>query len=293
MSAAMPLRSSPVLTPEEVERGYNNRAAVPEHPQWFERWARESDAARGKLRHRLDVRYGPNPKETLDLFVPEGAARGTFVFIHGGYWRALDKHEHAFVAPPFVDAGYAVAVLNYDLCPDVSIAAIVEECRRAIVWLVREGPTLGLAPAPMVVSGHSAGGHLAAMLHATDWSALGLSRHPISGGVSLSGVHDLEPLVLFSFNTDFRLDRDEAARLSPIHLRPTTAAPFLVAVGAGETSEFLRQSQLLWDAWPRHRPAGTSGVLAIPGRHHFDVVMDYANPASELTRCTLALFANG
>lgn len=279
------------LTPEEVERGYNNRAAVPEHPQWFERWARASDAARAAVRHRLDVRYGPGPKETLDLFFPEHAPRGTFVFIHGGYWRALDKHEHAFVAPAPVAAGYAVALLNYDLCPQVSIATIVDECRRAIVWLVREGARVGVEPSRIVVSGHSAGGHLAAMLHATDWRALGLPANPLAGGVSLSGVHDLEPLLLFSFNSDFGLDREEAVRLSPIHWQPTTRAPFLVAVGADETSEFVRQAELLWEAWPDQRPRGARRYLAVPNRHHFDVVMDYADAQSALTCETLGLFA--
>ncbi len=279
------------LTAEEVERGYNNRAAVPSHPKWFARWAVLSEAARETLHPRLNLRYGPNSKETLDLFVPAGPIRGTLLFIHGGYWRSLDKADHAFVAPPFVQAGMAVAVMNYDLCPMVSIATIVEECRRAVIWLVREGAAQGLGAAPIVVAGHSAGGHLAAMLHATDWARLGLSRHPVAAGVSLSGVHDLSPLIQFSSNTDFQLDEAEAVRVSPIHLQPTTAAPFLIAVGADETSEFLRQAQLLWDAWPSHRPPGMASYLSIPQRHHFSVVADYADPASAITRETLALFS--
>jgi arylformamidase len=279
-----------VLTDDEVERGYNNRAAVPEYPQWFARWDELSDAARTALRPELDVRYGPDPQETLDVFRAGVAPRGTFVFIHGGYWRSLDKRSHAFVAPPFVAAGYAVALVNYDLCPAVSIATIIEECRRALLWIVNEGAAHGLDPQHIVVAGHSAGGHLAAMLHATDWAALGLPRHPIAGGVSLSGVHDLVPMVQFSFNSDFRLDVAEARRVSPVHYAPTTRAPFLVAVGAEETPEFLRQSDLLWDAWPANRPAGRRGVFRVPQRHHFNVVLDYADPGSELTRSTLALF---
>src|SRR5262249_15792996 len=135
--------SGPVLTPDFVERGYNLRAAVPDHPRWFERYARTSAEARAQFSPRLDLRYGPGPKETLDLFLPEISAGGTFVFFHGGYWRALDKSDFSFVAPPFLARGIAVAVVNYDLCPDVDIATIVDECRRAIVWLVREGRSLG------------------------------------------------------------------------------------------------------------------------------------------------------
>ena len=277
------------LTPEAVERGYNNRAAVPDHPQWFVRYAALSAATCAAHPPRRDLRYGPGPKETLDLFLPAGPARGTFAFIHGGYWRALDKADVAFVASPFVAAGIAVAVVNYDLCPDVSVATIVDECRRAVAWLAREGPAHG-AGGPLVVSGHSAGGQLAAMLLATDWTAWGQDRDPVAAAVSLSGVHDLVPMTLFSFNVDLKLDAASAAAASPVALAPRSAAPLVVAVGGDETSEFLRQAQLMWDAWPANRPAGMAGPLVIPGRNHFSVVADYADPASALTRATLALF---
>jgi arylformamidase len=278
------------MTPEDIERGYNNRAAVPDFGDWFVRWARASDDARARLRGERDVRYGPNPKETLDILLPAGDARGTFVFIHGGYWRALDKAEHAFIAPPLAAAGYAVALLNYDLCPDVGIDTIVDECTRAIAWIGREGRAHGLEPSRLVIGGHSAGGHLAAMMHVTDWSTRGMPQPAIAGAVSLSGVHDLVPLLQFSFNSDFKLREADALRLSPIHYEPTTTAPILVAAGADETSEFLRQSRLLWDAWPKHRPRAARDFLAVPDRHHFSVVMDYADPGTELTRQTLALF---
>ena len=277
-------------TPEFVERGYNNRAAVPDHPLWLARYPEMSERARTTLAPELDLRYGPGPKETLDLFLPQGLVRGTFVFLHGGYWRMLDKSDFSFVAAPFVARGFAVAVVNYDLCPDVPIATIVEESRRAVVWLVREGAAHGARPDRIVVGGHSAGGHLAAMLFMTDWAALGLARDPIAGAASLSGVHDLAPMVQFSFNADLKLDDVEAARLSPVHLSPRSPAPLLLAVGADETLEFIRQTRILWDAWPASRPPGARAPLIIPGRHHFSVVVDYADPASELTQATLALF---
>jgi arylformamidase len=281
--------STIAYTPEFVERGYNNRAAVPDHPLWLARFAESSAAARATLAPKLDLRYGPGPKETLDLFLPAGRARATFLFLHGGYWRALDKSDFSFVAGPLVAQGCAVAVANYDLCPDVTIAAIVEQCRRAVVWLVREGAAQGAQPERIVVGGHSAGGHLAAMLLATDWSAQGLARDPVAGAVSVSGVHDLAPMVQFSFNTDFRLDDAEAARLSPVRLASRSRAPLLLAVGADETSEFIRQTRLMWDAWPANRPPGARAPLIVPARHHFSVVVDYADAASELTRATLAL----
>jgi arylformamidase len=277
-------------TPEFVERGYNNRAAVPDHARWLAYYPRASAEARAALEPRLDLRYGPGPKETLDLFLPAGPARGTFVFLHGGYWRAFDKSDFSFVATSFVAQGLAVAVVNYDLCPDVSIAAIVDECRRAVSWIVREGAAHGAHPGRVVVGGHSAGGHLTAMLFATDWPALGLARAPFAGGVSLSGVHDLAPMVQFSYNADLRLDDAEAARHSPVLLAPRTRAPLVLAAGADETSEFVRQTRILWDAWPQSRPAGASAPLLVPGRNHFNVVVDFADATSDLTRAALALF---
>jgi len=279
-----------VYTPEFVERGYNNRAAVPDHPQWLARFASSSREVRAALAPKLDLRYGPGPKETLDLFLPVGRPRGTFVFLHGGYWRALDKSDFSFVAQPFVAQGHAVAVANYDLCPDVSIATIVDQCRRAVAWIAREGEAHGADGDRVVVGGHSAGGHLVAMLYLADWAGAGFGREPFAAGVSLSGVHDLAPLVQFSFNADFRLDDAEAARMSPVRAAPRSGAPLVVAVGADETSEFIRQTRILWDAWPGNRPAGADAPLIIPGRHHFSVVADYADPTSEITRATLALF---
>jgi arylformamidase len=281
--------SDPALTADFVERGYNNRAAVADHPHWLAQYPELSAATRARHPHLLDLRYGPGPLQTVDLFLPERTPGGTFVFIHGGYWRALDKSDFHFVAGPLLEQGIAVAVANYDLCPAVSIAKIVDQCRQLIVWIARHGPRHGVPADNVVVGGHSAGGHLAAMMLATDWDALGLTRDPFVGGLTLSGVHDLKPLVLASMNSDLRLTNAEAARISPVNHVSLSPAPMLVAVGGAETSEFIRQAQLLWDAWPENaQPA--AGPLIVAGRHHFNVVVDHADPESELTRATLALF---
>jgi len=277
------------LSAEFVEREYNLRAAFPDHPQWFARWAVDSGAARARLETRLDVRYGGGPKQTMDLF-PAANARGTLMFIHGGYWRALDKSDHSFVAPPFVARGIGVAVINYDLCPQVDIGRIVEECREAVVWLRREGPRYGLVAEPLVVSGHSAGGHLAAMLVATDWRARGSPADAIRGAAAISGVFDLEPLVNVSFNVDLGLDAAHAYLVSPIHLTPRVATPLVIAAGKEETSEFIRQSWLLWERWPECHPPKQRAPLFVEGRHHFSVISDLGDSASEIARQTLALF---
>jgi arylformamidase len=271
----------PQLSPELIERGYNNRAACPDYLQWFERWAAESEALRKRADARLDLRYGNAPRQTLDIFAA-AQPRGALLFIHGGYWRTLDKSWHSFVAGPLLDRGVSVAVMNYDLCPAVGIPDIVLECREAVAWLARHGAEHGMPFERLVVAGHSAGGHLAAMLLATDWTRYGIAPQTIAAGASISGVFDLEPLVQVSFNSDLRLDAATARAMSPIHLSPGPAVPLLLAAGAQETSEFIRQTQLLWDAWPGCRPAGASGPLLVPDTHHFSVLCDLGNPASEL-----------
>jgi arylformamidase len=257
---------------------------------WLERWTAASRDVIATLGPRRDVRYGRGAQETLDLYLPSGTPRGTLLFIHGGWWRALDKSDHAFVAPAFVERDLAVAVVNYDLGPQVSIAEIASEMRRALAFLVREAPRLGVPAAPIVVAGHSAGGHLTAMLHATPAADLGVPSHPVAGALSLSGVHDLTPLTLFSHNADFKLDDAGARALSPALMQPQTGAPLVCAVGSDETGEFLRQTDLLWDAWPRNRPRGAQAPMRIPDRHHYNVVFDYADADSALTRTTLGLF---
>lgn len=279
-----------VYTREFVERGYDNRGACPDHPYWLEETARLSAAVYAGTDVRRDLRYGAGPKETLDLFLPAGPVRGTYAFFHGGYWRARDKSDVAFVAAPFIAHGIAVASVNYDLCPEVSIADIVDECRRAVAWIAREGTRHGADASRLVIGGHSAGGHLAAMMYVTDWRTWGFERAPFHGGIALSGVHDLAPMTLFSYNSDLKLDDASAHALSPVAYPPLVDAPLLMAVGAAETSEFIRQTRLLWDLWPRQRPPGATAPMLVEGKNHFSVIAEYADADSVLTRGTLALF---
>jgi arylformamidase len=277
--------------PDFAERGYNLREAFPDHLEWFARWAAESGRARASLRMARDVRYGAGPRQTVDLF-PAEKPRGAMLFIHGGYWRALDKDYHSFVAPAFVAQGIGVAVVNYDLCPAVRIADIVEECREALDWLTRKGESHGVPARRLIVAGHSAGGHLTAMMFATDWTARGTSAEAIIGGVSISGVFDLVPLVDVSFNSDLGLDAESARALSPIRADPRVQAPLLLAAGADETFEFIRQSRSLWDRWPRCRPAESGGPLFVRGKHHFSVLTEFSDPQSELFAATMGMFGS-
>jgi arylformamidase len=267
--------------PVALSREYNNRELVPEHPQFFVRWKEASERARSTMTCRLDLRYGQAPGETLDLF-PARKGDGTcMMFIHGGYWRALDKADFSFLAPAWVDAGVSLAVVNYDLCPAVSVEEIVRQMLRASRWLWQNAEAHGMDQDRLYVSGHSAGGHLTAMLMAALFPVFD-SRLPkglFKGGLAISGIYDMRPLIHVDFlQPDLRLDEDSAWRLSPAFLPPATRAPFMTCVGGDESREFRRQNALLGERW--------RGVLAedvaMPGRNHFSVVDGLAEPASRL-----------
>src|SRR5262245_7382562 len=159
--------------PAWLDLQYNNRARVPEYPQIFDRWARRSAEVRERLSRRLDVRYGDGPNETLDIFPSTMADAPVLVFIHGGYWRSLDKDMYSFIAPPFVQRGATVVVPNYALCPAVTIDQITMQMVHAVAWVHRNIALYGGNPKRIVVAGHSAGGHLAAMLASCQWQAVG------------------------------------------------------------------------------------------------------------------------
>jgi len=276
------------FTADFVEREYNNRAAVPDHPRWLARYAELSAAAVAQLRPQADLRYGPGPKETLDLYLPPGPPRGTFVFLHGGYWRALDKRDFSYVAAPFVAQGLAVANVNYDLCPDVTVGAIVTECERAIAWLVHEGAARGAAVERIVVAGHSAGGHLAAMLLACDWAKVcaDLPADLLRCAIAISGVFDLEPLVHTPFLLgDLRLTAESARRLSPALYPPPPGTLYALA-GANESEEFLRQNRLIREAWGALR---VPVCETVPGTNHLDVLIELADPQARLHHLALEL----
>jgi arylformamidase len=268
-----------------VEREYNNRAHVPDHPQYFARWERDSKFVRSTLAAKLDLAYGPDARHRVDLF-PAASPRGTLVFIHGGYWRSLDKDMFSWVAAPYVAAGIGVALPRYRLAPAASIEEIVDDAIAAVNWLFANGPAHGLAMDRVVVSGHSAGGHLAAALLAAPRERLRFDPARIAGAVPMSGVFDFEPMRHFSFNADFRLDPAAVARLDLAARRPIVPSPIVVAAGASETSEFRRQSRVLAQAWAPQ----VKSFLLLPGVHHFNIVDAFAERGQALHEATLALF---
>jgi len=267
---------------------YNNRARIPEHLQILAEWAERSAAARAALPATLDIAYGRDPAERLDLFPAATPRAPVLVYIHGGYWRALDKADASFIAPPFVAAGAAVVVTNYALCPAASIEEIVRQQRAALAWVWRHAAELGGDAGRIVVAGHSAGGHLAAMMLATDWPAVDprLPADLVKGALSLSGVFELEPLRHAPFlASDLRLDAAAAERLSPIALA-APKRPLFALVGGDESEEFLRQNTLIAETWG---PAAVPVCEAVTGRHHMSVLRELAEPGSRTHRLALRL----
>lgn len=264
-----------------LSRAYNNRQLVPEHGQIFARWASESAKARNTMTCYLDRRYGDMPGETLDIFPARMTGDGTcMMFIHGGYWRSLDKSDHSFLAPPWVGSGVSVAVVNYDLCPAVTIEDIVRQMLRASRWLYLHCEDYGMDQDRLYVAGHSAGAHLAAMMMAAHWPVYDreLPKDLFKGGLGVSGIYDLRPLMDVDFlQPDLRLDEASATRVSPALMPPATRMPMATSVGGDESSEFHRQAQLLKERW---KSAVTE--IPMPGANHFTVLDALADRASPL-----------
>lgn len=279
---------------EALDRQLNLRARWPDHPQFFARWARDSAAVREGLPGHVDLAYGDSPAERLDLFpVVGGAPTPLLAFIHGGYWQALDKGDYSYMAPAFVEAGIAFASLNYGLAPETKIGDMIRQTRRALAWLHRHAGDYGIDPARIVVAGHSAGGHLAAMAASTDWPAFeaDLPAGLLAGACSISGVYDLEPIRLSYHNKVLRIAPEEAAPWSPLHGLPAEAPPLLLAVGSEETDEFLRQHAEYAAAW-RERGLPLAEV-DMTGLHHFTAVDALADPGHALYAAVQQLLRRG
>jgi arylformamidase len=271
-----------------LARQYNNRELVPDHPQYFARWGEASARARSTMASHLDLRYGGMPGETIDLFPSRKGDGSCMMFIHGGYWRALDKKDFSFLAPAWVDAGVSLAVVNYDLCPTVTMEQIVQQMLRASRWLWLHAEEYGMDQDRLYASGHSAGGHLTAMLMCAIWPAFDaqLPKDLWKGGLAVSGLYDLRPLLQVDFlQQDLRLDEAAAAKLSPAFMSPATRAPLMTSVGGDESGEFLRQNRLLGERWR----AAFAGDVPMPGKNHFSVADGLAERSSPLFQAALRL----
>jgi arylformamidase len=268
----------------DYETEYDNRARVPEHPQIFARWATDSQACRARLPAARQARmsYGATPREIIDLFDVRADAP-LAVFIHGGWWRNFEPALFSHMASGLNAHGIGVALAGYNLCPQVGIADIIEEMRRALVALWQRYRRR------MLVLGHSAGGHLTAAMLATDWPGRDASAPAdlVPAGYAISGVFDLLPLVQVSMNQDLRLDDASAMEASPVLWPAPRGAVLDAVVGALESNEFLRQSRIIADTWSKAGVA--TRYEAIPGTNHFTVLDALTDPSSAMVARLLAL----
>ena len=272
-----------------LDRMYNARELVPEHMDHFRRWAADSAAATRGHAHRLDVRYGGGPNEHLDIFPAAQPDAPVLVFIHGGYWRSLDKKDHAFVAPALTAAGACVVLPNYALAPAVTIPQITMQVVGAVAWTFRNIARHGGDPARIVVAGHSAGGHLAAMMLACLWPVFDprLPADLVKGALSISGLHDLDPIMHTPFlQPSLHLTAQQVRQASPALLPPPAQGRLYTVAGGAESEEFLRQNRLIQQAWGKGR---VPVCEALPELNHFSVLEALAQPGHRLHQLALEL----
>lgn len=273
-----------------LDRMYNNRALVPEHAVHFTRWAEASEDAREAHLCEADMAYGDGPMETLDLFPPSRlapqpvpkAGAPVVVFIHGGWWRSLDKADHSFIAPAFANQGACVLIPNYALCPAVTIPQITLQMVKALAWAWRNARQYGGDPNRIHVVGHSAGGHLAAMLLDCVWPAYAkdLPADLVKGALSISGVYDLAPIMHTPFLKDSLRLTPEQVRLASPALLPAPKRGVLYSVAGGdESAEFLRQNELIRQAWGKKV---VPVCETIPAKNHFSVLEELSAPWTHL-----------
>lgn len=256
---------------------YANAPYIPGAAAYPDRWAREAAAFRAQLeaegRAALGQPYGSSERQQFDLFTPLGAPQGLCVFVHGGYWLKFHRSFWSHFAAGMLARGWAVAMPSYDLCPEVTIAEITQQIAAAITVVAER------VAGPMVLAGHSAGGHLVARMCAD-----GLLPAPVLGRIKhvlpISPVSDLRPLIKTAMNADFGLDMASAEAESPV-LMPAPDLPVTVWVGAEERPVFLDQARWLSEAW------GAAHVID-DGRHHFDVIDALQDPDSPMIRRLLS-----
>ena len=273
-------------TQAEIDAQYDVEASVEDFSVTVDFFLSNSERVRRKLKPELDIAYGPTAAEHLDLYPARAPDAPIHLFIHGGYWHSLSSREFSFVAEGLVEAGVAVAVLNYDLCPAVTMTEIVRQNRAAVKWLYENARRHSCDPERISVSGHSAGGHLTAMLMATDWAgAWGLPPDVVKSGCAISGLFDLAPFEHSWLQPKLKLNAGEIERNSPILHIPQSAGPLIVTLGGNESAEFHRQSQDFLAAWTR---AGLEGAyLDLPGLNHFTVLEGYMDRRSPLCSAIL------
>jgi len=276
------------MSQAELEKQYNARDSVADFPAEMATYRRLSEECYEACTVMRDLVYGPSEDERIDFFPAAKTDGPVFVFLHGGYWRALGRKDSAFMAESLVAHGVSVAVVEYGLAPRVSVDTIVDQARRAVAFIYEHAVDLGIDRSRLFIGGSSAGAHLSAMVLGTDWaSQFGLDKGPIQGAMLASGLFDLEPVRLCAPNAWLKLDAQAAARNSPMRHLPKSEVDILLTWGGFETDEFKRQSAQYAETL---RAAGFAPkVMPVDDRNHFDIIVDLNDPSRMLFRALLQM----
>jgi arylformamidase len=273
-----------------LEQHFNPRVAVPSFQEALDRYAARSAAARQRLPGVYDLRYGTRSQQTFDLHraaLSPSAPPPLVLFLHGGYWRALDKRDHSFVAPLFVEAGVPLANINYDLCPSITLDEIVDEIREAVLYCAHHAADFGAAARRLCLVGHSAGAHLVARMLAQDWAAAGLPADTITGVVALSGIYEPEVVLRLAVNAEIGLTAAMAARHDGLRQPPQCQVPVLIAVGGAEPAGWIGQSRAYHDV------CVAAGLdvhwMCVEGANHFTLLEDAMTVGTPLAAAILQL----
>jgi arylformamidase len=272
-------------TKDELERHFDPQKSVPDHARWAEERNNASQRVRKTLESSFDVPYGDSPRQVSDIFPASKPGAPVLIYFHGGYWRSGGKEQNCHFAELFVNAGATVVVVEYDLCPSVTVADIVGQARRAIAWVYKNISRYNGDPSKLYIAGLSAGGHLVAMALAHDWEKDGLPRGVVKGASAISGVYELDAVLHLDVNKEIRLTSESAGENSPFLHPPRPHAPLIVAVGGAEPRGWKEQSEKFFTLCKE------SGVpceyIEIPGAHHYSISAHLADPGSPLARAVL------
>lgn len=269
---------------DQLDAQYNNRERVANHESIMTALANRGNAYANSVPYHPDLSFGDDADEVLDVYPATNgdASAPVMIYFHGGYWFSRHKNDFQFIPCGLNESGATVVVVNYGLIPKIDMAELVRQCRASVAWVYKNIDKYGGNPEQISICGHSAGGHITAMMLATDWSDWGVDGSAIVGALAISGIYDLEPVRHTYMNPTLGFTEETVASFSPVHLSPSIKPKFVTAVGGDETDEFKRQSKLVCDAWEAH---GMSCALdVVPDLNHFTVLSDLTSEGGALNR---------
>lgn len=276
------------LSREEHEYQYNPQKSVPNFTEAQAFRAPLNARALKELGRHADIAFGPGALHQVDLYpAPGSGPHPVHIFFHGGYWRAQDKQNFAYLASSLEPRGITTVIANYDLCPVVTLDGTVDSALACVAWVAKSIATYGGDPNRLTISGHSAGAHLGAACLATDWTSRGLSADLVKGAVLISGIYDPAPAKLTTVDAEIRLTEEIIARQNYERHQPRVRCPVWIVAGGNEPWQWIDQSFRY--AHHLHRHGCPTGVIVTPGYHHFDIMNQYADPDSDIIRCVLSL----